>query len=157
VRTLTAVSVPHPLAFVDALRTDPDQRERSLYMKLFQVEGEAESTLLGGGLQAAFGQAPVDVQRYVALMQQPGVLTKCLNWYRAQDLADIAGMGHTQVPTLYVWSDEDRALGRVAAEATAAYVDAPYRFEVLHGVSHWVPEEAPEQLTTWLLEHLASG
>jgi hypothetical protein len=35
-------------------------------------------------------------------------------------------------------------------------VQAPYRFEILQGVSHWIPEEAPDQLSTWLLEHLAA-
>ena len=157
VRTLTAVSVPHPLAFVEALRTDADQRQRSLYMKQFQVEGEAEDALLHGehGLRTLFGPIP-DPQPYLDLMQQPGVLTRCLNWYRAQDLADIEGIGSTTVPTLYVWSDQDAALGRYGADATAKHVTAPYRFEVLPGVSHWVPEEAPERLTSWLLEHLAA-
>jgi pimeloyl-ACP methyl ester carboxylesterase len=39
VRTLTTVSVPHPLAFVEALRTDDDQRRRSLYMRDFGRPG----------------------------------------------------------------------------------------------------------------------
>jgi pimeloyl-ACP methyl ester carboxylesterase len=161
VRTLTPVSVPHPLAFVEALRTDDDQRQRSQYMQLFRVEGKAEEVLLRddeGGLRTFFGgaEATADVDRYLALMREPGVLTKCLNWYRAQDLADIEAVGATTVPTLYVWSDGDLALGPWAAHATAAHVTAPYRFEILHGVSHWVPEEAPGQLSTWILEHLAA-
>ena len=160
VRTLTPVSVPHPLAFVEALRTDDDQRERSAYMQFFRLVGTAEDTLLaddGAALQGIFGgRAGIDASRYVALMRQPGVLTKCLNWYRAQDLADIEDVGPTTVPTLYVWSDGDVALGPTAARATGAHVSAPYRFEVLRGVSHWVPEEAPEQLASWILEHLAA-
>jgi pimeloyl-ACP methyl ester carboxylesterase len=160
VRTLTPVSVPHPLAFVEALRTDEDQRERSQYMQLFRSVGDAEHLLLGddaAGLRSVFGETPgVDMDRYVALMREPGVLTKCLNWYRAQDLADIEDVGPTTVPTLYVWSDSDRALGPAAAHATASHVTAPYRFEILHGVSHWVPEQAPDQLATWILEHLAA-
>jgi pimeloyl-ACP methyl ester carboxylesterase len=155
VRTLTAVSVPHPLAFVVALRTDEDQRKRSRYMQDFRVEGEAERSLLEGGLDGIFSPA-VDAEHYVALMSEPGVLTACLSWYRAQDLSDISDLTTTTVPTLYVWSDEDLALGPVAAHATASYVTGPYRFEVLRGVSHWVPEEAPDQLATWLLEHLAA-
>jgi pimeloyl-ACP methyl ester carboxylesterase len=161
VRTLTAVSVPHPLAFVEALRTDEDQRMRSQYMRVFQVEGEAEQVLLGSGegsLRTLFGgdSSSTDVDRYVTLMREPGVLTRCLNWYRAQTIDDIADMGAIAVPTLYVWSDEDVALGPVAAHATAAHVAAPYRFEVLHGVSHWVPEEAPDRLSPLILEHLAA-
>lgn len=160
-RTLTAVSVPHPVAFVEALRTDEDQRRRSQYMRLFQVEGEAERVLLGSGdgsLRTVFGGdgSSADIERYEALMREPGVLTKCLNWYRAQSIADIQDMGSIEVPTLYVWSDDDVALGPVAAQATAAHVAGPYRFEVLHGVSHWVPEEAPDRLSALILEHLAA-
>jgi len=159
VRTLTAVSVPHPLAFVEALRTDEDQRAKSQYMLFFQQEGVAEDALLdndAAGLRAVFAGSgsTVDIDRYVALMSEPGVLTKALNWYRNQNLDDIRDLGPTTVPTLYVWSDDDLALGPVAAHDTAAHVTGPYRFEVLHGVSHWVPEQAHGELSTWVLEHL---
>ena len=30
----------------------------------------------------------------------------------------------------------------------------PYRFVELDGVSHWVPEDEPEELSRLLLEHL---
>ena len=53
---------------------------------------------------------------------------------------------------MYVWSTDDIALGREAAEATAQYVSGPYRFEVLEGVSHWIPETAPDQLNGLLLD-----
>ena len=55
-----------------------------------------------------------------------------------------------------MWSTDDVALGREAAEATAAEVTGPYRFEVLEGVSHWVPEEAPDALNRLLLDHLGA-
>jgi len=38
VRSLTAVSIPHPHAFADALRSDPDQQQRSTYFGLFPLE-----------------------------------------------------------------------------------------------------------------------
>ena len=60
------------------------------------------------------------------------------------------------VPTLYVWSDQDPSLGRDAAEATAALVTGEYRFEVLEGVGHWIPEQAADRFTPLLLEHLAA-
>jgi pimeloyl-ACP methyl ester carboxylesterase len=66
-------------------------------------------------------------------------------------------MGPITTPTLYVWSTDDPALGREAAEATASCVDGPYRFEVLDGVSHWIPEEAPEALNALLLDHLGTS
>ena len=47
VRTLTAVSVPHPRAFNAALRSDPVQLKKSAYMLLFrQAPGKAAEVLL---------------------------------------------------------------------------------------------------------------
>ena len=55
-----------------------------------------------------------------------------------------------------VWSDADTALGRYGAVHTADYVSGPYRFEILAGVSHWVPETAADDLDRLLLEHLTT-
>ncbi len=154
VRTLTAVSVPHPLAFVEALRNDDDQRRRSRYMKDWQ-DPAAEQQLLDRGLDKLFGAVPgVDLSVYDEHMREPGALTAALAWYRAQSVADLEGLGPITVPTLHVWSDQDAALGPAAAHATAAHVQGPYRFEVLEGISHWVPEQAPDALSRLLLEHL---
>ena len=88
---------------------------------------------------AAFGMhdtAPVD--EYYRVLSQPGAMTGALNWYRANDMSAAAAHGGlalpaVTVPTMYVWSTDDQALGREAAEATAAWVEGPYRFEVLRG------------------------
>jgi pimeloyl-ACP methyl ester carboxylesterase len=157
VRTLTALSVPHPIAFAVALASpsDDDQRNRSAYISFFREDGTAEDLLLAGGLDGMLRASgyPLDVGERVAAMSEPGALTAALNWYRAMD-AGLAAVGKITVPTLYVWSTEDVALGRQAAEAAAAYVDGPYRFEVLDGVSHWIAEQVPDVLNRLLLEHL---
>ncbi len=154
VRTLTAVSVPHPLAFVQALRTDADQRARSQYMRDWH-DPATEEQLLADGFAHVFADAPgVDAAPYVDRMREPGALTAALSWYRAQSLDDLQGLGPITVPTMHVWSDGDAALGPAGARLTAAQVEGPYRFEVLHGISHWVPEQAPAELSRLLLEHL---
>ena len=61
------------------------------------------------------------------------------------------------VPTLYIWSSGDQAFSREVAEATGAQVKGPYRFEVLEGVSHWIPEHAPDAVNRLLLEHLQNA
>jgi pimeloyl-ACP methyl ester carboxylesterase len=157
VRTLTPVCVPHPVPFTQALMTDPDQQARSRYMLDFQQVGTAEESLLaddGAYFRSFFTGAEdvADVDRYLAEMREPGRLTACLNWYRAASRASVDGFPPVTVPTTYVWPDGDLALGRTAAEATAAHVDGPYRFVELAGVSHWVPEQVPEQLSALLLE-----
>jgi pimeloyl-ACP methyl ester carboxylesterase len=63
---------------------------------------------------------------------------------------------HVAVPTLFVWSTLDPAISREAAEGCGHYMTGPFRFEVLEGVDHWIPELAADQLNGFLLEHLAA-
>jgi pimeloyl-ACP methyl ester carboxylesterase len=156
VRTLTALSVPHPIAFAAALASPTgDQRSRSSYISFFRQTDGAEEALLAGGLAALLRASgyPGDVDERVGAMSRPGALTAALNWYRAIDLS-LVRVGTVSLPTLYVWSTGDVALAREGAEATAGHVDGRYRFEVLEGVSHWIPEEVPEALTRLVLEHV---
>ncbi|HEX2073794.1 MAG TPA: alpha/beta hydrolase [Geodermatophilus sp.] len=164
VRSLTAVSVPHPAAFTAAYRADPEQKERSAYIQLFWREGKAEEVLLADGarrLRRMLGTEgetgiPVEaVDEYVAVLSAPGALTAALNWYRA--MSSGTRVDPVAVPTTYVWSDGDVAIGRTAAEACADHVTGDYRFVPLPGVTHWIPEQAPEQLATAILDRIASA
>jgi pimeloyl-ACP methyl ester carboxylesterase len=105
----------------------------------------------------ATGMTDDAVNEYVRVLTRPGAMTGALNWYRAASIGDVHGMSPITVPTLYVWSTNDVALGRDAAEATASHVQGPYRFEVLDGVSHWIAEEAIETFTALLVDHLESA
>lgn len=162
-RTLTVLSVPHPFAFGRALAGEggSDQGSRSGYMDFFRSEGAAEAFLADGAaglrnLYAMSGLGDVDVEPYVEVLTQPGAMQAALNWYVAADITAVEGLGPVTTPTMFVWSTEDPALGREGAEWTAEYVEGPYRFEVLEGVSHWIAEEAPDRLNALLLEHLRS-
>src|ERR671912_1956857 len=160
VRSLTVVSVPHPTAFTTAFRSDPEQKERSAYIRLFWQQGKAEEVLLADDarrLRRMFGDAvPAEaVDEYAAVLSAPGALTAALNWYRAMS-SDIR-VDPIEVPTTYVWSDGDVAIGRTAAEACANYVTGDYRFVELPGITHWIPEQAPEQLTRAILDRIASS
>lgn len=57
------------------------------------------------------------------------------------------------VPTLYLYGSDDFALGRKAADLTGNYVSGPYHYEVLDGVSHWIPEDAPQVVAERVTEH----
>jgi pimeloyl-ACP methyl ester carboxylesterase len=158
-RTLTILSVPHPLALTAALK-DPsgDQAARSSYFEVFRSDDAADAFLADRAalLRRTFGGLdPAEVEPYIDLLSEPGAMQAALNWYRAADITLIEGLGPITAPTLFVWSTEDPALGRQGAEATAAHVEGPYRFEVLEGVSHWIPEEAAERTNELLLAHLA--
>ncbi|MBM7085240.1 alpha/beta hydrolase [Micromonospora sp. MMS20-R2-29] len=157
-RTFTAVSVPHPRPFADALATDVDQQRRSAYLAMFRQPGQAEGMLLAEDaafLRRMLGAAgPVKLATYLDRLTAPGALTAALNWYRATRPEDVEA-GPVEVPTLYVWGSDDIGVGPVAAHGTGAWVKGPYEFLTFDGVSHWVPEEVPDRLSAALLAHLA--
>jgi pimeloyl-ACP methyl ester carboxylesterase len=97
-----------------------------------------------------------DADVYAVALSEPGALTAALNWYRAMDATALADLEVVQVPTLYVWSTADPAFGRAAANETELFVRGRYTFVALEGVSHWVPETAPDRLSELLVRHLAS-
>jgi pimeloyl-ACP methyl ester carboxylesterase len=164
VRSLTAVSVPHPAAYTVAYRTDPEQKERSGYIRLFWQPGKAEEVLLAddgrrlrrmlSGGEGDSGVPAEAVEQYVSVLSAPGALTAALNWYRAMSSAD--RVDPIAVPTTYVWSDGDVAIGRTAAEACANYVTGDYSFVELPGITHWIPEQAPDQLAAAILDRIGS-
>jgi pimeloyl-ACP methyl ester carboxylesterase len=162
VRTLNVASTPHPLAFVAALRGDlgGDQPSKSGYADFFRSP-EAEAFFLrddAAALRAMYAALPSDAaDDYIRVLREPGAMTGALNYYRATPFQDLVDPGPIACPTLYVWSTEDMALGREAAEATGGHVVGPYRFEVLDGVSHWVPEEGAVEFSRLLREHLAAN
>jgi pimeloyl-ACP methyl ester carboxylesterase len=159
VTTLTAVSVPHPAAHAAALRTDPDQQQRSGYITVFR-RPDAEELLLADDarrLRRMLRPLPEStVDTFVRPLTAPGALTGALNWYRAMHSADLDGLGPITVPTTYVWGTEDIAVSRAAAEGCARYVTADYRFVELAGVGHWVPELEPDAVAGHALDRIRS-
>ena len=165
IRSLTVVSTPHPLALHHALVAgDAEQQRRTDTMEAFRQAKVPEKLLLGpdgsgSGLVTLFsgsGLSDDDVEAYLAVLTEPGAMTAALNWYRAMDVKSLLDLKPIAVPTLYVWSTDDAALGRIAAEATSECVTGPYLFEMLVGVNHWIPETAPWDLSRMLLSHLAT-
>jgi pimeloyl-ACP methyl ester carboxylesterase len=156
IRTLTAVSTPHPLAISKARRSGGPQREMSSYMTGFREAGTAEDRLLADDaalLRFVYDGLP-ESDSYVAHFQDRAALTGGLNWYRAMSRADSEGMGPVQVPTLFVSGERDPAFSQEAALGTAEFVAAPYTVVVVDGGGHWLPEANADVVTDALLAHL---
>lgn len=165
VRTLTAVSVPHLRAMYEVLGDSgpagAEQRQRSDYVSLFRMEGgKAEDVLLANNARALhdlFSPLPetLILPHYGALSQRPA-LTAALNWYRAIDVKASLELPTVTVPTTFVWSTEDIAISRAAAERCGAYASGDYRFVELDGISHWIPDQAPVELARAVVERVRS-
>jgi pimeloyl-ACP methyl ester carboxylesterase len=158
--SLTMLSRPHPRAFARAMRDDPEQPHRSRHHKAF-LEPDAVPKLLEGDAQwvrtrhAAQGVPPADTEKHLAVLGNPAAMEAALAWYRARGPAH-RPIEAVTVPTLFIWGDADDTVGRMAAEGTAEFIDAPYRFEILPGVGHYAPNQMPQRVTELLLEHLAA-
>ncbi|MFT4289067.1 alpha/beta fold hydrolase [Nocardioides sp.] len=159
VATLTALSVPHLSAYARAIAEDDDQRQRSEYVNLFRTPGKAEHVLLGktgrpheimyGGIKD-----PAMVAEHARVVTQPGALTAALSWYRAIDFPAFVGLPAVTVPTTYLWSDQDPALGRTGAERCADYVTGDYEYVELTGANHWLPENEPAAVADAILRRV---
>ncbi|GAA5145156.1 alpha/beta fold hydrolase [Pseudonocardia eucalypti] len=155
VHTLTALSVPHVGAFLRAMVTSV-QGLKSFYMYLFQLPWLPELVLRRYGVWGLLrtGQTEERARRDMAALAAPGALTAALNYYRGMVFMDPrrADAPITR-PTLFIWSDRDSAIDRRGAERTERYVRGPYEFHILHGVSHWIPEEAPIRTAELVIAH----
>jgi len=155
--TVTSLTTPHPRAMQKAMLTGT-QALKSWYMFLFQLpllpelsysdrmQKRFRATLRGTGL------SDDAIDRYITPLREPGAATAALNWYRAVPFST-SMKGEVSVPTLYVYPTNDAFLTRKAADLTGDYVTAPYRYEVLEGETHWLPEEAPDTVAGLVIEH----
>jgi pimeloyl-ACP methyl ester carboxylesterase len=157
--SLSVLSRPHPAAFVRAMREDAAQSTRSGHHRAFR-EDNAIQRMRDAGLKPLRdamvnqGVPPSDADVHVRQLLEPGAIEGAMNWYRASGL-QAADVPPVRTPTLYVWGDADATVGRMAAELTREYVDAPYRFEEVPGAGHFVVEQMPELVSGYLLEHMS--
>ena len=159
----TALSIAHPAAFQEALESDPDQQSRSGYFALFQMPMVPETlfsfsdfALLRG---AYTGMSAEKIEDYINVLSEPGALSSALNWYRA--MGEVALLGDAPptmdvfVPTLFVWGNQDAAVGRRGTELMADYMQGPYAIIELDA-GHWLLSEQPQRNVAAIIGHLQS-
>jgi pimeloyl-ACP methyl ester carboxylesterase len=157
--SLTSLTTPHPAAFARSLVTST-QLLRSWYMLFYQLPLLPELSSSSAAGAKVFRRAlersgldPERAERYTERLRK-GAAGPAVNWYRGLPLSGRATFGPVAVPTLYVYAGGDFALGRAAAEGTRRHVNGDYRYEVVEGASHWLPEKSPDAITPMILEHL---
>jgi pimeloyl-ACP methyl ester carboxylesterase len=157
--SLTSLTTPHPAAFARSLVTST-QLLRSWYVLFYQLPLLPELSSSSGLGANVFrrtlersGLGADRARRYTERLKN-GAAGPTVNWYRGLPLSGRAAFGPVEVPTLYVYAGNDFALGRAAADETVRHVTGDYRFEVVEGASHWLPEESADVITPLLLDHL---
>lgn len=160
VRTLTAVSVPHPQAFNAALKSDPVQWKKSAYMALFRAApGKAAQVLLRDGAKAlreVYGDAvhTVDIERYVEFFSDDDAMEASLRWYAAMGGDQFKDIGPVDVPTTFVWGNDDVAIGAQAARGCGEWCRNDFEMRVLTDRGHWIPDEDPDALVDAILARI---
>lgn len=160
VRSVAALSVPHPMAFARAIFTSR-QALLSWYMLACQLPWLPEFVLslrggafVGQGLVGA-GLDAESAGRYAARAADRRAMRGPVNWYRGLPFDLRRPVARVQAPTLFVWGTADGYISRTAAELCRHYVTGPYRFVALDQASHWLPETESDRLSPLLTEHLA--
>lgn len=158
IRSLTAVSVPHPAAFVKAMPRG--QIKESWYMAAFNLPRVPE-IILGNPERARMAlkvKAKMPAHAFEAYLRDfagvPERMRTCFGFYRALPFSSTRSLRPVTVPTTYIWSDDDVALVRAGAELCADYVTGDYRFEIIAGASHWLPDEEPKEIARLILERV---
>ena len=160
VRTLTALSVPHPRAYLRSLLGP--QLVKSWYFGFFMLPAVPERLAArpSGPVDQMLlrtGKTPQEVADFRTTIVDYGALPGALGWYRALPFAASTKMPDVTVPTTMLWSDGDTALSRQGIERTSSHVTGPYELVVLEGVTHWMPTQAPGEVGRVALERLATG
>lgn len=161
VRSLTAVSVAHPAAFMRSM-VSSSQALRSYYMLMFQLPFLPERILsrrggLGERMLRASGMDTPMIETFRDEVVADGALRGGLGYYRSLPRSARSFAGRVSVPTTYVWSDGDTALVRRGAELTPQFVTGPYELEVLSGATHWILDQNPDELADVVQRRVASA
>lgn len=163
---VAVVNMPHLVAMLRRVRTDPRQMARSWYMGLFQLPWlpEAISTtddfallirgLAKSSLPGTFSEE--DFSRYRAAWSQPGALTAMIHWYRAAArfqprISDV----RVHVPIQILWGKRDQFVLPDVAEDSLGYCDAG-QITWFPENTHWLQHEQPQAVADSLINFFRS-
>jgi len=97
------------------------------------------------------------LSKYVNALKMPA-LSCGINYYRASFKYPIKAKQRQMkvlCPTLVIWGEKDRALGRELTDYFPDIVDGPYSIKFIPDVGHWVQQEAPDLVNKYILEFLS--
>lgn len=161
---LIVMNIPHPTRFQQGLRTVA-QLKKSWYVALIQLPWLPE-WMLGRNDAAVIGKMFTEsavhpdrfdaetIAMYRRAASEPGAVRAMLNWYRGSVLSANEFLSRRTVdvietPTLLLWGEQDRALGRELSAGTEPYV-SNLTVRYLPDASHWVQQDEPEAVNAMM-------
>jgi epoxide hydrolase 4 len=172
IEKLIILNVGHPGTRNRRGFLDFDQMQRSWYMFFFLMPEIPEEVFSRNDYEilrkmvfdtakrkGAFTED--DIEKYVSSWKEPGALTGAINYYRAitnsqywKELGKLRNFPPIKAPTLQIWGEDDPFLGKQLTENTGEFIDAPYSLKFIPNCSHWVGEEAPDEVNKLILDFL---
>jgi pimeloyl-ACP methyl ester carboxylesterase len=167
---LAVLNCPHPAVFAENLMRNPRQIIRSWYMFFFQLPVLPELAFRSFDYRAlkrafvgwainkdAFSEA--DIEELKEAAAKPGALTGGINYYRAMFrnralLKTRKSLPRIKSPTLVIWAEEDRALGKELTFGMEPYFEDGIEIKYIPDCSHWVQQEQPLLVNQFLDEFL---
>lgn len=165
VRQLIVLNAPHPLRFIQAMRT-LTQLRKSWYVFFFQLPRLPEMFIRAGHyarLRTMLMDDPVraetfdseTIRYYQQALDQPGALTAAINYYRALFRYGLPGLGRNPVrldkPTLLIWGEQDRYLDIALTSGLDRWV-SQLTIVRIPSASHWLHAEIPEQINRLMVD-----
>jgi len=107
-----------------------------------------------------------DIALYKDALRQPGALTSSINYYRANVFRSLLrggvetpsdARGGIQVPTLFIYGEQDIAVIPPTVRDLGRFINAPYRELRIPDSGHWVQNEAVDEVNNALLEFFSEG
>lgn len=165
VSRLFILNGPHLAHFRKLLLKSAAQRRRSGYIFLFQLPILPELRLRRPGTLARLFRRTSTrpelfddavIAEYERAFARPGALRAAISYYRAARLPDRRPRGGVTCPTLVIWGMKDFALGPECLEGLDRYVP-DLRIHRIEGASHWVQQEAADEVNAVLLRELGAA
>ncbi len=169
---LVIMNVPHPACMRREIRNNPEQRRSSWYVLFFQLPWLPELLLSrdqGEPVARLFRTTSVhpenfsedDLAVYRNNAASPSRVRGMVNYYRAllrggMRRMDALGTPIIDVPTLLLWGEQDSALTKPTTYGIESRV-RNLTLRYLPQASHWVQQDAPEEVNAMLSAWLAGA
>jgi pimeloyl-ACP methyl ester carboxylesterase len=164
---LVILNAPHVRIFRRRARPFSAQWRRSWYTAVFRTPHVAEWLLSARHfwfLRDLFQRRPAlpaftaeQTREYIEALSRPGALTAALRWYRDnadQEAIRMASSARSLAPTLIIWGERDPTLG-IELLAGLDEVAPDLSIHRIARASHWVQNEAPDEVSRALIEFLS--
>ncbi|MGB2566522.1 MAG: alpha/beta fold hydrolase [Porticoccaceae bacterium] len=169
---LLVLNAPPTNLFLELLRSNPEQRKASTYIARLKDAAQNQTIdhnyadrmarmAYGGMVKRGLISKP-EASLYSTALTQPGAVAGGIKWYQANipemdKIADAdfwpSPKASTQVPSMLIWGEDDGTFVPAFIDRLPTYAK-DLRIEVLPGIRHWPPLEAPDKVNSLIREFI---